>query len=295
MPLPHRFHREGFHGGQPNYCARRLAVLLQEIEDAPQRAPAAHCRHGLCQAVIEDVDCDTIHVDQADERQRRGDLAGIVQFGRRAEIHRAGQVIDRKHVEVQIFFFQEQANEQAVEPCVEVPVEETKIVPLDVVAIIRELDALPLAAAAAFSLDGRPAKILRRDELQLLQTSEKLGVEQRGLNGGFGHGDIPYLAVPGKVKVLLGILLIEKNDGSHRCNHMSPVVNEWMNKMSELSKEDRAELAFRLLESLEEPADPDWESAWAEELQQRVHSIEQGAVAGIPAEEVLAKLRQKYS
>ena len=47
---------------------------------------------------------------------------------------------------------------------------------------------------------------------------------------------------------------------------MSQLANDWMNLLVVLPPADRAEIAQRLIESLDEPADSDWETAWTEEL-----------------------------
>jgi putative addiction module component (TIGR02574 family) len=46
-----------------------------------------------------------------------------------------------------------------------------------------------------------------------------------------------------------------------------------------LTPEARAELAAELLASLDGPADPDAEAAWAAEIERRVEAVESGAVA----------------
>ncbi len=46
-----------------------------------------------------------------------------------------------------------------------------------------------------------------------------------------------------------------------------------------LTPEARAELAAELLASLDGPADPDTEAAWAAEIERRVDTIEAGTVA----------------
>ncbi|MDB5313499.1 MAG: hypothetical protein JWO38_7701 [Gemmataceae bacterium] len=38
----------------------------------------------------------------------------------------------------------------------------------------------------------------------------------------------------------------------------------------------------------------EWETAWAEEINRRVADVEAGRVKLIPAEEVMARLREKY-
>lgn len=60
---------------------------------------------------------------------------------------------------------------------------------------------------------------------------------------------------------------------------------------------DRAALAHTLIRTLdEEPADDPAEDqrAWEETIEARVDDILSGRTAGIPAEEVFAKLRAKY-
>ena len=76
---------------------------------------------------------------------------------------------------------------------------------------------------------------------------------------------------------------------------MSQIAAEWMNLLTALPREDRAEIAQRLIESLDEPADPDWEAAWAEELKKRAERMKNGAAKGIPFDEVLATLQRKYA
>ena len=76
---------------------------------------------------------------------------------------------------------------------------------------------------------------------------------------------------------------------------MSQLANDWMSLLVVLPPADRAEIAQRLIESLDEPADADWEAAWANELQKRAEGMKSGAVQGIPIDDVMAKLRQKYS
>lgn len=58
-----------------------------------------------------------------------------------------------------------------------------------------------------------------------------------------------------------------------------------------LDEKDRAELAKRLLISLEESIDEDIEQAWIDEINRRKAQIESGEVESIPGEEVLEKAR----
>jgi putative addiction module component (TIGR02574 family) len=65
----------------------------------------------------------------------------------------------------------------------------------------------------------------------------------------------------------------------------------------QLSPEDRARLAQALLHSLDENSaeDPlEVERAWRDEIERRMTDVRAGNTAGIPADEVFAKLRAKY-
>ena len=63
----------------------------------------------------------------------------------------------------------------------------------------------------------------------------------------------------------------------------------------ELPVEDRADLARRLIESLEEPAVGDFEAEWLEEAERRYAAYRKGQTAGRPGHEVIreAKARLK--
>jgi putative addiction module component (TIGR02574 family) len=63
----------------------------------------------------------------------------------------------------------------------------------------------------------------------------------------------------------------------------------------QLPEQARAELLGRLMRSLANTSalDPDVAEAWVQEAIRRDEEMESGAVAGIPAEEVLAELRSK--
>ena len=71
---------------------------------------------------------------------------------------------------------------------------------------------------------------------------------------------------------------------------MATELKQLLQEALELTDSDRATLAGLLIESLEDPEDPDVESAWAVETERRWKEIESGAVETIPWEEVKAKL-----
>jgi putative addiction module component (TIGR02574 family) len=65
----------------------------------------------------------------------------------------------------------------------------------------------------------------------------------------------------------------------------------------QLSAEDRARLAVRLLSSLEEATESPAgiESLWIAEAERRFRELRDGVVPGIPAKEVFAEFRNKRS
>ena len=60
-----------------------------------------------------------------------------------------------------------------------------------------------------------------------------------------------------------------------------------------LALEDRAELARRLLVSLDKPTDEENERLWLEAAQERVQELRDGKVKGVPAEDVLEDVGRK--
>jgi putative addiction module component (TIGR02574 family) len=74
---------------------------------------------------------------------------------------------------------------------------------------------------------------------------------------------------------------------------MTPSVEQLKATLAELPRTDKAELAHFLLTSME-PTDADAEEAWHEELERRLEDIRSGREVGIPAEEVMDRLRKKY-
>jgi len=58
-------------------------------------------------------------------------------------------------------------------------------------------------------------------------------------------------------------------------------VNKLLNDALKLPEKDRAELAGRLLETLDPVADEDWAQAWESEVLKRIDELESGAVTPI--------------
>jgi hypothetical protein len=64
----------------------------------------------------------------------------------------------------------------------------------------------------------------------------------------------------------------------------------------QLSEEERARLAVRLLASLEEEVESpeEIEKLWLAEAEQRFRELRDGVVRGIPAQEVFVRLRERF-
>jgi putative addiction module component (TIGR02574 family) len=73
---------------------------------------------------------------------------------------------------------------------------------------------------------------------------------------------------------------------------MTREVEELYEQASQLPEEDRAELAGKLLESIEEPPDEGVEEAWAAEIERRIADYRAGRVKTIPWSEVRAHLHR---
>jgi putative addiction module component (TIGR02574 family) len=74
---------------------------------------------------------------------------------------------------------------------------------------------------------------------------------------------------------------------------MTPTLQDLKNASSSLPALQRAELAHFLLRSLD-PEEDGWDEAWGRELARRLEEICSGHVVGVPAEEVLGRLQERY-
>jgi hypothetical protein len=72
---------------------------------------------------------------------------------------------------------------------------------------------------------------------------------------------------------------------------MARAVSEIETEIRALEPNDQEHLLRALLEELDGPADPDVDGAWLVEAQKRSLELDSGAVAAIPADEVIAKAR----
>ena len=66
-------------------------------------------------------------------------------------------------------------------------------------------------------------------------------------------------------------------------------------ELSLLSQQERAELAYFLIRSLDAEVNADAEAAWDAELAQRLEDIKSGKSVGEPADKVFAEIRGEYS
>ena len=73
---------------------------------------------------------------------------------------------------------------------------------------------------------------------------------------------------------------------------MTRAVEELYEQASHLPAEDRAELAGKLLESIEDPPDEGVEEAWAAEIERRMAEYRAGRIKTIPWSEVRAHLHR---
>jgi putative addiction module component (TIGR02574 family) len=76
---------------------------------------------------------------------------------------------------------------------------------------------------------------------------------------------------------------------------MTETAEKLKSQLSQLSTQERAELAYFLIHSLDEGVETDAESAWDAELARRMEEIRSGKTIGEPADKVFAELREKYS
>ena len=72
---------------------------------------------------------------------------------------------------------------------------------------------------------------------------------------------------------------------------MTPAGTTLLDQALQLPEQDRAELAARLLESLDAQVDEDAERAWADEIERRLNDLDSGKVKPIPWPEARAVIR----
>ena len=74
---------------------------------------------------------------------------------------------------------------------------------------------------------------------------------------------------------------------------MTETTERLKTQLSQLTIQERAELAHFLIHSLDEGVDA--EAAWEAELVRRMDEIRSGKAIGEPADKVFTELRKKYS
>ena len=134
-------------------------------------------------------DLNAIGPGQADVAERGRQLFGVEKFGRVAEVHRSARI--DQGVEVQVFFLEEQFEDEFFEPGVKIPVQEPQVVARRVVAKVGEFDALSAAPAAALAFHSS-AKNFPRDQFEPFELPEQFGREKfcvRRWHGGSGDRD----------------------------------------------------------------------------------------------------------
>lgn len=72
-------------------------------------------------------------------------------------------------------------------------------------------------------------------------------------------------------------------------------IKELEAEINKLDLKDRAALAKRIVESLDELSEAEIEELWTEEAERRLDELEQGVVKEIPAEEALRRARAAIS
>ncbi len=75
---------------------------------------------------------------------------------------------------------------------------------------------------------------------------------------------------------------------------MTELADRLKSELLRLPTEDRAELAYFLIRSLDDEDDADVQAAWEAELERRWQEMESGKAAGERAEDVFAEMRKKY-
>ena len=75
---------------------------------------------------------------------------------------------------------------------------------------------------------------------------------------------------------------------------MLPTIEQLTQEALGRSEQDRAELAHRILVSIDGPPEEGAEQAWEAEIAQRVDRIKQGTAKGRPAADVFRDIRTRY-
>ena len=157
----------------------------QEIDEGRELAASPRRRPALAQPVAQDGDPDTLEVDEAHEAERGRQAHGVGELRRAPEVHRARGVDEEMQAE--ILLVDEELDVQAVEAAEHVPVDVAQVVADAVRAVVAELDAVPLARAAALAT-APPAKGPAGGQGETLELREEVrGEEGLAPDGGDAH------------------------------------------------------------------------------------------------------------
>ena len=74
---------------------------------------------------------------------------------------------------------------------------------------------------------------------------------------------------------------------------MNSTLAELEQKVTQLSADERAQLALYLLQSLEPADEGDIDEAWRVESERRLAQIESGEVQSVPGDDVFARVRRR--
>jgi len=76
---------------------------------------------------------------------------------------------------------------------------------------------------------------------------------------------------------------------------MTTKLDEVIAAAMQLSIEERAQVAGRLLLSLDEPSDSELDRLWFDEAERRLREFREGSVSGIPADDVFRRAMDDIS
>ncbi|BAY78337.1 hypothetical protein NIES25_48110 [Nostoc linckia NIES-25] len=79
-----------------------------------------------------------------------------------------------------------------------------------------------------------------------------------------------------------------------RLKNMSETAEKLKLELSQLSAKERAEIAYFLIHSLDEDTDDNLETAWDNELTERLEDINRKTAIGEASSQVFSELREKY-
>lgn len=63
-------------------------------------------------------------------------------------------------------------------------------------------------------------------------------------------------------------------------------------EIGKLRAPERAALALRIIDSLDDEGESDLDTSWVEEAERRLDELDQGPMTAVPAEEVLRRARE---